>query len=279
MNAPTLIAAVVALTISPSAPQGWKPHMGEPPYDRAMWDSAYALLEFSGIRGALEHDLKERQISVFWELETGESLYQKFPVSYFPTAVAGVSAGKALIAGKRGRNGNTVVELWKLSMPVVLHPNPPGSAPAVIQPSTIESVDTLYDEATQGRDMIRLMSTVRHSTNKKALLQFHDSRQLWVLDYSDLSNVLVSLLASPLQGAPLTITSLGNTDYTLVYRGNHTQEGQLYFFGFSHPFEGCLVLSLIDSNRDGIIDGFSYIPEADWGVLGYGALNNYLDFD
>jgi len=258
--------------------QSWLPHLGEPPYDPAMWSSERARISFVGVSGYIDAFLQDTKLGALWMVPAGDSqnAYQEFPLSYYPTSVEGVGGGRVLVAGKRPRGGNTVVELWDFQAPNVLYPQPAGTP--VVQTTTVNSITTLYDEASQGKDMVRLMSRLLHITGDAALVQFWDSRDVYEMDFTDPHNATLTPVASPSPGvAPLTVSSLGVYDFDVLARGNHPTFGQLYMFSFLEPVPSPTFLYLHDSDYDGAIETFDTANKGNWQAKGYAV--QYLDWD
>jgi hypothetical protein len=231
-------------------------HQGVPPAE--LWGfgrTTHKITYDNGIWGRVEFNAPKKKLSVLWRLgSTG--LRQDFATSYYPTDVIALTATRWCVAGKRTR-GATVIELWTIQQHLALYADG-GGGPPIIRTAAITEIETVYDEAVQGRDMVALMCAKREDPDK-LLVQFWDSKDLYELD---LGSQQYTRVATPgqVQGV-LQVPALDKA-YCQFWSREHVSQGFVYVLSCSGTSLDSLVLK--DSDKDGSLDGWVVADTALW---------------
>lgn len=271
-----LLCCVLGMVAVGSIPLTQSPgvHMGEPPAGVARIGAPSTLVVSPQFQASANLSCSERKIRVLWRYSTANnfnspeaSLLEEFPLTFWPTACETTATNHLVIAGKR-RNGSTHIERWTLKKPLLLS----GSAGGGVSLSAQGLAETseVYDAAQTGKDMVRGMVRKRGALDR-VLLQFHDSRDLYELDFSQDPAVLAVAL---LHSAEPALTG----DFDNYQGGNHSQLGFVYAFANVGDPDRVPALLLKDSNRDGVIDWHGIITGAEWEQQGLGNKSNYIEF-
>ena len=210
----------------------------------------------------------EKYVDITWSRGGGGKRQQYF-LPYYPTEVVkGLTPDTVLIAGKMD-TGATVIELVQLNVPLLI-PHSGAASIVALQPPGRRSY--VFNEATVGKDGIVFMHPMLPDKTS-FLVQFYDSRDVYVFDSSDYSMTLAASPSAQL-GAPLLVPDLSRDFYEIV-SATHIQLGAIYrFSGDSVPG----LLLLIDSGSDGSLDAHHYYP--DYGAYcaaGMQDASNYTD--
>ena len=138
-----------------------------------------------------------------------------------------------------------------------------------MQPPT--GVDSLYDTAVQGRDMVTvIMRNVAQSGS--FFVQFYDSKQVHSCTFSGASGPVLTLAASPTPAPPPAVVAaaLGDRHHTF-WAKRHITHGDVYVFDARDR-----TLVLVDSDKNGVLDGSIVVStEQEWESLGFSASANY----
>lgn len=209
---------------------------------------------------------------------------QTFSTLYQPTHACGIGPREIAVAGKE-IGGDTLIEFWSFAQPVkieALTPPPQGGPLFRLQAGTRSAKTIVYRKSGPGFDTIAQMTRMRGPEDATLLLlRYWDSKEVFRFDWT--TDVLTRL-ASPSSGLPgsLHVPELAFTDSSAVRRGHHAVLGEVYVFprrrgseGVSDPSVQTLVL--IDSDRDGLLDGRLWIDGNGWQAHGLGDPANYVD--
>lgn len=195
---------------------------------------------------------------------------QAIPVSFWPTSAEVVAGNRIVVAGKE-RNGDTRVELWELDLPIVTSKSTPaGVTKYEIVTKPLKSITMLYSDKIPGRDTIRGMIALRGSSNM-LLVQFHDSRDLYTLDWAAEPYAL-TLLSSASANPGLGL------EFDVYVGGDHSLQGYCYTMSSISDLTigPCYVLR--DQNRDGVIDNQGPMPAGDWRALQLDRRDLYVEY-
>ncbi len=278
LASPALVACTaLAEEMNASSPkaQAWKPHSGPPP-----WDFRFnpAEVYYRNIDGgvwnvAMSSDFPEASVSIDWTYRpTGEYVRQVFPLSYWVSAVALDHDGLGFaVAGKRP-NGNTVIDHYRTSPPA-----PPGSQAA--QPQGV-AVDSLYDAATEGMDIVSALEYTRVDADDRMLLQFYDSRALFTIDSSNPVDVQLALLAAPteIDGAapPFLVHALSDRPLFQIRSMKHLTHGTVFVFESS--INGRTTIVATDQSGTGDVTWVGAIENDDWADSDFAEASNLRDW-
>jgi hypothetical protein len=225
-------------------------HGGVPPVEaRSRFSSSY-LQANPSLRATIALDCEGKKVSIRWSYSaTGDfsasetAIDQVVAVSYWPTCAEVVAVNTLLVAGKE-RSSDTRIERWVVAPPLVVHNFPSGGVTLTLQPLT--EVEVVYDAGLVGRDMVKTMFRYRGKPSS-ALVQFHDSRSLYELDWGNEPYPLTLFLDAAVEPA-LTST------YDYSNSGNHSTSGYVYIFADLETYWSVPALVLFDTNRDGLIE-------------------------
>ncbi len=257
-----LCSYALAQTVS-----AWSPHTGIPPIELAARDQAYSKLVFTetGVQGRATYDMIGRKLLIRWTgTNPSVSTTQSIAVPFWPTALRSTSdMSRLVVAGKR-RQGNTVMELWTIQSPRPARIQDPttGATLDTLTPAEVLSVDTLYDAAVEGQDLISdVLLSLASST--KLYVRYWDSAALFELDFSSLASVsqLKRAAPTPVAGglqAPGLLQQIEN-----AYSAEHIVHGYVYVFSGQLGANSSIVI-LEDGNRDGVLDSVTEIPSLQW---------------
>jgi hypothetical protein len=276
----TVVVVAIALNRPARAALAqWVPAAGPPPLE--FWDFSTNGNPFRTVSGAyaaqVEPNCLLRTVTVHWKhLPTNTIAQEVLPVSYWPTAACKTRAPLSFcVAGKRDSAGkNTVIEQWTMKEPLLIISSP--SAPPIVVPQGARSKSTAYDDAVQGRDMVRTMQTMCDVTSSAAnsiVIKFWDSNDVCTLDLTVQQPAPV-LVASPSGGSGLLVPELLSY-HSVFYRMDHAFHG--YCYHLTNTSRSGVAVVLTDGNRDGVIDG--YVPVADvydWDNNGFADATTYL---
>lgn len=165
------------------------------------------------------------------------------PVAYWPTECVAAGPNKMLVAGME-RNGSTRIELWTLSNPIY---SQSSTGQVGITPPALESVELLYAGFESGKNLVRGMAPLR-GVNSQALVQFHDSGDLYRLNWSGPVPTLELLLAANAN------PGLGEISRTSMWAGTHSQWGAVYVITSPDVPQVMSHYVLFDTNKDGTFD-------------------------
>lgn len=181
----------------------------------------------------------------------GNSSTTYIRLPFIPTSIYPRSPKEILIAGKEvSRTWGTVLYRYELTTPEVLEDGLPG-------PVRVCKSELVWHGATAGQDMIRSMRPMLGDDGSKMLVEFWDSRDVWVLDLE--AGELVTRVLDSTQ-AP---ESENRDGWRLSYgfSGDHFDEGFIYSYtGHEMPEQGlddCVGVYFRDLDRDGTIDDFA----------------------
>ncbi|MBL8862417.1 MAG: hypothetical protein JNK02_10445 [Planctomycetes bacterium] len=215
---------------------------------------------------------------------------QKFTLRYYPTACCVIDNESIVVAGKAD-DGQTIIELWTLAWPS------PMPAPIVNTQTGVSSVNValpsiaarteLYKANIVGRVLARNMCGLRRASGstENLLVQFDDSSDLLSLNLS--TKVLTFVAGSTASGGVLGILPLSADQDYLQFGDRITgaETGYSYTFGVSRGGSCMLVedpnfasLILLDSNRDGVIDGTRQYTNAQRSAGGWTNLVNFANY-
>ena len=188
---------------------------------------------------------------------------QKLPVAYWPTAVAMAGADLTFcVAGKRD-SGATIIEQWTLRAPNVSAMVSPatGKSEWVWQWQRPESITTLYDEATRGRDMIEAMA--KYPGEDKYIVKFYDSNDVFLMKPgSGLPPELIASPHPPAGSAAFEVSQLEELQPEVVVFKHQVCGYGMYLTQESRAGIGVV---FFDEDTDGDIDGFLPIETTlDW---------------
>ncbi len=252
----------------------WKPAPGVPPSELRWQGKHKASLAFQdeSITGQARWDLRGKLVSILWTHEPTRSAgAQEISTSYWPTAITALGDGRTLVVAGKRPDGNTVVESWRLLAPVLVPKDGPDKE-YLLEPAVVESVDTLYDAAVQGRDLVAHVVRKLGSTSG-LLVQFVDSRDVYELDFAAKPPTL-AIVASPQSATTIPAVPQLRQRYTRAWAGDHKAKGYVYVLA-NDGQQGVASLVLVDKDRDGKLDGSLLVSEAEWASGGWGAPANY----
>lgn len=281
-------ALIAALTyIGPavaSATQGggWQPYLGIPQVElQGLFGKPAQVIEFStGARefsGAVHVDTASKLIKVDWYEKNSEYVVtQEFAVAYWPTDACALANKQDLVVSGKERFGDTVIERWTLSPPQLLYQGVPGAGGHYIwTPATIASIDTLYNASIQGQDMVYNAAADR-SSSSRVYVTFWDSKELCLVDFTDLQQVTISRIASPTSGALLLQPELANLAYReMFWSANHSVYGYVYVLNAPDTEQEPIVFQ--DTDRDGVMDSSLALTPGQWSSLGFADGTAYVE--
>ena len=213
---------------------------------------------YEDLGGAVEYSMRRKLVHLTWRRDFSSYLpetthppsltpdggfvsLQDEPVGFWPTEVCGFGEDRVCVAGKTSK-GKTRIEVWTFNTDETLDDPfqvPPGVFKYPDTFLTIESKETVYNDARPGRMLVRTMFR-NHGNPDSLFVQFGDERELYELDtISGALSVVVSLQQEPL---------LAN-DFHDRWSAHHTL-GYMYAVSFT----GGDALLLFDSNFDGTLD-------------------------
>jgi hypothetical protein len=262
----SVFAAVGSLSAS-TRPVQWHPHLGQPPVDILPAATVSAQMKCSPtIDGKASIDMIGKKVSVLWTSKNPDAtLRQDFTVAYWPTSIVALAGGDQIVVAGKRRNGNTVIEVWTFQLPLLVAPAPLSSATAHFKEATVKTIDEIYDEATQGRDMVSAM-LAKANQPVGLLVQFYDSKSVYDLESSSGTTTL-SLVATT-----TTLPGL-NRSFTFCWSRDHKTRGVIYVFRDEDTANSTMVF--IDQDRNHVVDSAILVSDADWISGGWGDASNY----
>jgi hypothetical protein len=258
------VILVTSLASTASA-QGWTPHAGEPPAGIVPATPAYGKVHYAdGTQGLVWFEMAQKKVTIRWKREAPNiQLYQSIATGYWPTAVVALGSGDEFVVSGKRRNGNTVIERWKLTKPIV---NSPAIGAAYMESAIVAEIDTLYDEAHQGRDMVLRMLARPGQTNS-VLVQFFDSKDLYDVSWTAAST------STTLVASASALPAL-QTSFTFSWSRDHKTRGIVYVFRDEDVPNSTLVL--IDQDRNKTIDSAIGVTDLEWTSGDWGSGSSYF---
>jgi hypothetical protein len=205
---------------------------------------------------------------------------QQFGTFFVPTATCVVDKSYLLVGGL-SRQGKTIIEKWELSWPMeipapVIDLETGLSSVPVVLPS-LGTKTRIYAEDVPGRTWVRnLCGLRRQGQAAEALVQFYDSNDIYTID---LATGHLTFLATAGSGATFTIPALTNHKYVAINYGDRSGIGYSYSFvrGYADQTTVPTVI-LIDVDRNGSIDNFLELNDAEWNSQGWSQQSNYANY-
>jgi len=208
---------------------------------------------------------RELYISWSYEIPDGDSIFstQRFLLSYWPTAAQAVE-GDLVVAGVREVDGYTVIERWTLSYPPL--PQTGGGYEVVVV-----GTESLYESADPNLGYVRMMSGLYRESGEmeEVLVLYGGGNVLHTLDaVSGFHGEILNSSQSP---------ELASAVWDFITAADHASSGYVYLFNFDPDGYGVDHLALFDADRNGTIDSWQVLDEADWESLGpMGEWNGFL---
>jgi hypothetical protein len=207
-----------------------------------------------------------------------------FGTRYYPNAVAVLDGSCVLVAGGT-EDRNTVIERWDFTWPIPM-PVPQtdpttGITTVALQVPDRRGISRIYlGTAPPDRRVRSMCGLVKEGAlSSHALVLWSDNGDIGLLD---IESGATSVLASPENAAgALVIPSLGSVPY------NHIGFAERFDLGYTYELYRETVLGsrtavwpatvLIDSDRDGEIDGFRVLDRAMWLAEGWNDPAEFVD--
>jgi len=249
-------------------------YVGEPPPE--LWGSSKdrVAVSMTGFTGLIRYETSGKTISIEWRQKLSDSVYtthrgvQELALPFWPTDVVRIAPLRFCVAGKK-RNGATVIQEFALGHPVLttdLEGNARVHAP-------VTSIETIYDEVAEGRDMVTHMF-LDLASGTDLFVQFWDSNDVYHLDPAT-GLLTIAFSAIPLQGTPDT-AELAKPFRRSFGGREHATLGFVY--GLHSPDQPSLnCLLLVDSDRNGVLDTSMVLTPQEWKDLGMSDGANYDD--
>lgn len=279
--------SILAMTIWPArsgsisvqqTPPPWMPTQGEPPLSLAWNDQACGVLDFQPIvssaqphvTGRARYDLHGKRVVITWSVESPRTtLVQEIATSYWPTSAINLANKSTLVVAGKRKLGNTVIESWEFLRPKLV--TPPIGSPYL--KSATQSSKVVYDEAAQGRDIVRFMVRELGQPNR-IFVQFNDSSAVNRFDLGvEPATHSVVAVASGSPGSALLVPRLADS-FTDVWSGNHLTRGYAYVF-LNSNVDAIDPLVLLDANRDAQLDSWQTVTGPQWSADGWADSSNY----
>jgi hypothetical protein len=250
-------------------------HAGEPPTNAVHVGAPSWMVPTPHIQASAHNYCADKRVSILWRysetLPFEQATYtkdQEITTSFWPTAVEAVSNTKLLVAGKE-RDGDTRIELWTVTPPLLMQPAPGSTGPSELVLQPLASVDELYEHATVGRDMVRFL--LRQRGTEAALLQFHDSRDIVSLHWGGAGPYTLTTILTPTTSPGLL------SDLDVVTGGDHIANGYIYSFGRELDYGTVPWIVLFDADRDGAIESNTTMTPDQWITAGLDNLDLYVE--
>mgnify|MGYP001238727032 CR=1 FL=1 len=195
---------------------------------------------------------------------------------FTPTVAAVVDPTHVAVAGHRS-DGVTVVELWSVTEPTVSSSvDASGSRTYSLSTPTVSAKQPLLTVNTAGRRGVRRLVKVRGKP-ASLLVQFHDSRDLYELDYSVSPSALTLLYAARPGASAQVLADLLHDDLRSTFAARHSQLGCLYIFAptlatTDENAHASPEVALVDEDCDGDIDSILHPTREErvaWADAGY----------
>ena len=182
------------------------------------------------------------------------------------TSVAPGPSGELLVSTFR-RNGATQIEKVVVESPLIVY----TASGVSLSPKPVVSQELLYQGIEVGKHIVRFSIQYRGQSGQY-LVQFHDSRDMYVVSTSQTPAVLSMLLSS--QSEPLLLV-----DYNKCSAGEHTSSGYVYYFTKSNPnvFAVQGSLYLIDADKDSSFEFIGKLNSAVANAMGLLTMNTWVE--
>jgi hypothetical protein len=253
-------------------------HLGVPPVGTQSSSGLTYLRPNPNFRGSIRLDCTGKSVSIGWEYSAGGDFTdvelldgyerQMVTVGYWPTYAEVVDSTTVLVAGK-DRSGDTRIERWTVTLPIVTQLVGGGGYSVEVQP--LADIEVLYDAAVVGKDMIRTMFRVRGKPSS-ALVQFYDSGDLYEINWGVAPYSLTTVLAASAEPALTQV-------YNAFDAGDHSSLGYVYILADNANFFSVPALILVDSNRDGTMDGHYTMTWQAYHAAGLDNAANYVELN
>ncbi len=234
------------------------------------------ILSHEGFSGELAFHRETPEVTIVWRYaDSGLRLNQSFRTSYWPSSVIAMrDASSFVVAGKRRGNRNTVIEEWVISAPELIYDLGTGEPGAIDAPS-ITSIETLYDDAVEGRDLVRVMIQER-GVGDDVIVQFHDSGDVWKIARSEpFARSQVASVAPGSSGA-LVVPGLDEVR-TNFWGGTHPSYGFVYVLGQAR--NGGSNIVLVDSDMNGAVESSQHLSHTSWAQSTLSDVSAYLSIE
>ncbi|MBK8178026.1 MAG: hypothetical protein IPK67_03845 [Planctomycetes bacterium] len=272
---PVLLAALAAVywsthAMTSATAMQWAPQLGSPPWQLSGMDQLLEPLDFRerGFLGRVTFGTEERRINIAWtQIGSGAHYSQEVALAFWPTACTSLADGKSLCIAGKERLGNTRIQKLTFDAPLVFTST---TGLSVLVPAPIAAEEALYNEATQGRDLVRFM-TQQRGVSDRLLLQFYDSGDIYSLDIGSAPQDPPYQLIAKASGAttpPVMLVPQLANPYSQLWTGDHQVHGFLYVLCFPSS-ELVDPLVLMDGNRDGTLDGSILASGGLWVSMGF----------
>jgi hypothetical protein len=271
------LIAITALSVpraSNAQGQAWKPASGPPPAELRWPGKHNATLDFkdASLTGKARWDLRGKLVSILWShAPTLSGDIQEIATTYWPTTVVALQDGKTLLVAGKRPDGNTVIESWVFFAPVLV-PKDTAHTEYSLEPAVIDRVETVFDAATEGKDLVAHLVCKLGSTSN-VLVQFVDSRAVYDVDLAAKPPKL-TLVAEPRAAASIPAVPQLVQRYTHVWSADHKSRGYVYAF-VNDGRDAVSPLVLLDTDRNGTLDGSLVIPLPQWSADGWETASNY----
>ncbi len=268
-------ALLAVLGTNPAVTQSGVPdaiHVGIPPNELHMRFSSSTLVPSNQLRAEIRLSTQEKWVEIRWRysasggfpLGVDAHATQHVALAYWPTAAEVVATNKILVAGKEPR-GATRIEVWTLALPTV------GTAGGayVLSPNPVADVTSVYQDAVEGKDMVRFMLKLRGKP-ASALVQYHDSKDVYELSWGS------SPYDQTLVLAKATVPALDGK-HNRFHAGEHQTHGYVYVLSDLDNYGQEPPLVLFDSNKDGALDANVVMSWDTYTSQGLNDLNQYVE--
>ena len=233
-----------------------KVHQGVPPkaVRGAQMRDVVVRTSYAGIESTAGFDTLGQKVLLNWfRLGPKQNSTQVESVAFYPTCLAGMDDQRLLVAGKHPRTNATVIEVWELEANQLI-PGPviDGTTGEVAWPDILIPVlhrTVVFESTSLGQDMVFAMFWNLGDPGS-AFVQFHDSDDLYSLDFSTktVTQVVMAAYGSSLPTEPKLAWNFNDKASF-----DHTTLGYVYMLCRSNSSQR-RSLALIDANRDGVLD-------------------------
>lgn len=219
--------------------------------------------------GEVRIEIKNKKVRLGYSMmETATGLWdvaasQSFSTSYWPNAACWLDADTLFVAGK-ARAGDTVIERWEFG--ATTHGTDP-SGQQFITPGPRNSVSAFYSADTAGMKLVEGMTVFKGSANQRILVQFHDSRDVYVFDAA---TGAAQLQASPTDTSALVYEPVLNQDWFSIQSREHVSLGHAYIFERNDDVAGPgspPILMLFDQDKNGNLETSLVVDDDLWAQL------------
>jgi len=216
MKLPTIAAVVLGSGALIAYFQQSQPTTPPPPVELYSNGVSDAWDSDDNLRATLNYQTKERKVTVGWtHVLSGASEKDFISTAYYPTSAVKLhSPPNTFCVAGRTKFGRTVVEIFNFVPPTVVS----AGGTTTVGHMTVSSIESVYDEKTDGRDMVfRLHQSLFDETC--LTLQFWDSRDLY---YLDTVSGVVTKLASPTGSGAIAVTAAEfSSPQSVAWSGDH----------------------------------------------------------